>query len=385
MTERESAVASFTLQTGWRASVRFEQVGARFTASVLNAKGAPLTMRNEEQAHQLETLLTHGTFWVDKAGQVTKTHPAPAPLTLKTLIDAAERDLRLPAERVMSLVGTLYEAGWITHPDAETPTSLSEAAQAYIRREYGMDYAVPDAVVTAGIAPDDVNRVPEDLPGDGAALYALVWKHFIAAHMTPVQERIMGARILVGATVGSPYPLELRWTAPRLYFDGWRRELPIPNAVEPRLPHFVEGDTLQAAEVVIETITSEPAPHFTHAALIDALVDTGLNAEHAVTAVEGLLSVEYLSGDEGLTLTENGRIVSAWLADAFDTLTSPAYAAQLHREIASIALGERQRLEVLRAFWSRFSAVLKPASNENAASTLAVAHKPIVLHPVEEV
>ncbi|MDX2159880.1 MAG: DNA topoisomerase [bacterium] len=382
--EREHAVAALTPQIGWRASVTFDQDGIRFTAPVLNAKGAPLTMRNEEQARQLETLFRHGVFWVDKTGNVTKNHPAPAAVTLRALIETAERELGLTPEHVLSLVGTLYEAGWITHSDAALPASLSEAAQVYIRLEYGTDYVASGVVVIAGIAPADVNRLPEDLPGDGAALYALVWKYFIAAHMAPAQERITGARILVGATMGKPYPLELRGTAARLYFDGWRRVLPIPNAVAPTLPSLVEGGTLQAGEIVVESITSEPLPSFTRAALVNALVDTGLSLEHAVTAVEGLLTAQYVSGDERLTLTENGRVLAQYLSDEFDELTSPACAAQLQADIAHIASGEGERLDVLRAFWLRFGEALRPVSAppENIAPA---AHKPIVLRPVEEV
>jgi DNA topoisomerase-1 len=382
---RENAVTAFTSQSGWRASVTFERDSVRFNASVLNAKGAPLTMRNEEQARQLETLLRHGAFWVDKAGQVTKAYPAPAALTLHTLIETADRELGLPPEQVLSLVATLYDAGWITHSDAELPVSLSETAQAYIRHEFGTDYLNADAVVSAGVALTDVNRLPEDLPGDGAALYALVWKYFIAAHMSAAQEKLTGARILVGATVGKPYPLELRATAARLYFDGWRRVLPIPDADAPTLPTFVEGGALETAEVVIESVTSEPPRSFTYAALVGALIETGLSVESAVTGVEGLLAAEYLSGDESLSLTERGHIVSTYLAKVFDELTSPTYTAQLYAGLVQIASGERERLELLRAFWSRFAEVLKPASSEVEASTSAAAHKPIVLRPIEEV
>lgn len=382
----ESEIAAFTPQTGWRASASFEQDGTRFTASVMNTKGAPLTLRNEEQAHQLETLLKHGSFWVDKTGQVTKTQPAPTALTLRTLIETAGHDLQMMSEQVLSLVSTLYEAGWITHPDAELPAALSEAAGAYIRREYGTDYAAPDAVVSAGIAPADVNRVPEDLPGDGAALHALLWKHFIAAHMAPAQERITGARILVGATVGNHYPLELRATASRLYFDGWRRVLPTPNADEPTLPQFAQGSTLQLAEVVVETVNRNPLPRFTGTALVAALTtDIGLKVEDAVAAVEGLLTAEYVSDHEALSLTERGSTVSAYLAETFAELTSPTYATQLNGAIASIASGERERLDVLHTFWSRFGDALRPVSPANDTPTPAAAHKPIVLRPVKEV
>jgi DNA topoisomerase-1 len=385
ISERERIIAAFTSQTAWRASVTFEQDGARFNAPVLNAKGAPLTMRSEEQASHLHTLLQHGAFWVDKTGQVTKTQPAPAVLTLCTLIESAERDLRLTPERVLSLIGTLYEAGWITHPDADIPVTLTEAAEAYIRREYGTDYVAPDAVVTTGVAPTDVNRLPEALPGDGAALYALVWKHFIAAHMAPAQEGITRARILVGATVGKPYPLKLRATAALLYFDGWKRVLPMADVDEPTLPTFVEGGTLQAEEVVIETVTSEPLPRLTRAGLVSALTDIGLKVEGAVAAVEGLFTAEYVSGEEALSMTDTGRTMSAYLTETFGELTLPTYATQLNGAIAGIASGGGERLDVLHIFWSRFGDTLRPVSTPPETAVPAAAHKPIVLRPAEEV
>jgi DNA topoisomerase IA len=232
----ESTITAFTPQTGWRVSVTFVQDGVRFIAQVLNAKGVPLTMRNEEQARQLELLLRHGAFWVDKAGQ--------------------------------------------------------------------------------------------------------------------------GAHIRVGATAGKPYPIVL-------------------HAAHTTL---TESDVLRIAEVVVETVTHEPPRPFTRAALIGALVDAGLSVEGAGTTLEGLLAADYLSGDERLTLTAGGRAVSAYLTEAFDELTSPAYAAQLRADITRIASGECTRLEGLRAFWSRFGAVLQPASRTGQAS----APKPIVLRPAEE-
>jgi hypothetical protein len=75
--------------------------------------------------------------------------------------------------------------------------------------------------------------------------------------------------------------------------------------------------------------------------------------------------------------------VSDYLVNTFDELTSPAYVAQLHAEIAHVASGERGQLEVLRAFWSRFGDTLLPSAPPE--SSAPAAHKPIVLHPVEEV
>jgi DNA topoisomerase-1 len=377
---KEAEITAFMPQPAWRTSVGFKHAGNYFTAHVMNAKGAPLLIANEEQIEQLETLLWDGTFWVDKTGQVMKTHPAPGTLTLRRLVETAAHDLVLPQDRILSLIETLYDAGWITHPDAELSVAVSEAAHAYIRRKYGTDYVATDAVVTSGIEPADVNRVPETLPGDGAALYALIWNHFIAAHMPPAQERLIGVRILVGASLGKPYPLELRTTAALPYFDSWRRVLP-PVAEAERLPPLNNGDELDLEEILAETVGSEPPPRYTSASLMDALVNSGLTVQEASTAIEGVVTAEYVSGNDALTLTKNGRVLAGYLAAAFGDLTSPVYAAELKADIDRIAAGEQERLEVLHSFWARFGGTLRPTP----AVRIAAEHKPIVLRPAEEV
>jgi len=94
-----------------------------------------------------------------------------------------------------------------------------------------------------------------------------------------------------------------------------------------------------------------------------------------------LVTAAYVSGDDTLTLTESGNTLAAYLAEAFGELTSPAYAAGLAADLERIALGERERLDMLRAFWSRFAEALRPIPVPRSIAE----HKPIVLRPVEEV
>lgn len=378
LSERAAQIAAFTPETRWRASVDFTVDGISFSTSVLNAKGAPLVMHTAEQAGQLEVLLKGGQFWVDKTGQTLKTLTAPASLTLHSLIETAARYLDLAPEATLEIVATLYDAGWITAPDTIVPTTLSEATQAYIRREFGTEYLAAEPNTTIGFAPADVSRQPEALPGDGAAVYALVWKHFIAAHMPPVQDKLMGARVLVGAAQDKPHPLELRATATLLYFDGWQRVLPSdrPDAVLPILP---EGAVLQPTSIAVEMVTKDAPALFSEAGLIGALVDCGVSVSAAVAALTGLRGASYIEGETFVSLTETGQTVAAYLAKSFGELTAPAFAHEWEADLARIASGERQRIEVLRAFWARFGATLRPAP---AAVT---EHKPIILRPAEEV
>ena len=190
---------------------------------------------------------------------------------------------------MLSLVETLYETGWITHPDGTPAAAASEAASAYLRREYGTDYVAPEGETRTGIAPADVERVPEDLPGDGAALYGLIWRRFIAAHMPPAQERLTLARILVGASQTQRYPIQLRATAKRLVFDGWLRLLPAPENDETTAP-LTEGETLAFQQVITDLVTSEAPVRLTHGSLVSALVNQGFTVQAALTAVHGLLT-----------------------------------------------------------------------------------------------
>jgi DNA topoisomerase-1 len=382
LAEREAEIAAHIPATRRHVSIYFEHDGVPFIAQVLNAKGARLTLRNAEQAAQLETLLKQGMFWVDKAEHVIEPQSVPTPLTLSDLIETTHRELGLTSERTLSLLHTLYEAGWITYPGSRPSHHVSEAAAAFIRHRFGAEYLAADAPVTAEIAPADVNREPEYLPGDGTALYALIWLDFIAAHMPAAQKRIMSARVLVGATKGKPYPLELRATAKMLYFDGWHRLVPTLDEDEV-LPFLPEGTALRPKAITMEAVSNKRPAYFTEGLLVRALMSLGISAPAAAHVIEQLQTASYatVEGDR-LMLTEAGRTAANDLTASFDDLTSPNYAAEIYAEIAGIAAGERSRLDVLDTFWSRFGATLRPAVP--SSPRIVGEHKPVVLHLVEE-
>src|SRR5690606_37075842 len=176
------------------------------------------------------------------------------------------------------------------------------------------------------------------------------------------QKRIMSARVLVGATKGKPYPLELRATAKMLYFDGWHRLVPTLDEDEV-LPFLPEGTTLLPKAISMEAVTNKPPAYFTEGLLVRALMSLGVTAPSAAHVIEQLQIASYttVEGDH-LTLTEAGRTAANDLIASFDDLTSPTYAAEINAEIAGIAAGERSRLDVLSTFWSRFGATLRPAA-----------------------
>jgi len=355
--ERVRRIASHQPQSCWTASTQLSVQGVPFTAKVLNAKGAPLTLRTETQAAHLAHMLNPAVYWVERMIHGAKTHTAPSSLTLDTLIETASRDLGLSPERVLSVLATLYEAGWIVHPDAKPLDGTREAALAYIQREYGQDYADLKSVEAAGLAPVDVTRLPEDVGGDGAALYGLTWRHFVAAHMTPAQERIIAARIRVGPSHDRMYPVELRATSRTIRFDGWMRVLGDgkPDTTDAWVALLKDGMALTLIQVDTQQVTLPAPQRYTESSLALALAGSGLPLTEAVAAIAHIQSSGLLASVDGLqTLTDAGQAYTGFLIEHFDELTGTAYAVELAADIETVATGQSSRADILSAFWSRY-------------------------------
>ncbi|MBN8638503.1 MAG: hypothetical protein J0M07_24535 [Anaerolineae bacterium] len=381
LADRAARMADFTPTKQWRATVTFTADGLPFTALVLNPEGRPLPLQTDRQAAQLEALLKRGYFWVNQTGQALKTQPAPGPLTLPRLMEHAARTLYLPPPATLRLVSTLYEAGWITAPEAIVSPALQATAETYIRREFGTEYLRNERPPATGIAPTDVSRQPEALPGDGAAIYALIWQHFIAAHMAATQTKLMGATLFVGKAPGHPYPLELRTLAALRYVDAWQRVVPTAFS-DSVLPILTRGQPLSPDRVMVEQLSSPSPNPYDEAELVGTLLACGVPVQPAVEAVDQLRMGSYIAGETALSLTEVGQTLANYLIANFGELVAPAFAREWTAELGRVASGERQRVEVLRAFWSRFGGTLRTISS---TPTIGVPPKPIVLRPVEEV
>lgn len=381
LADRAGRMANFTPTMQWHATVTFTADGVAFTALVLNPEGRPLALQTDRQAAQLEAVLKQGHFWVNQTGQALKTQPAPTPLTLPRLLEHAARTLHLPPKRTLQLVTTLYDAGWITTPDATVSPALQTAAETYIRREYGTEYRGTERPSATGFMPTDVSRLPEALPGDGAAIYALIWQHFIAAHMAAAQTKLLGATLLVGRAPGQPYPLELRTLAALRYFDGWQRVLPTAfnDSVLPILAH---GQPLQPEQVSVERLSSAPPMPYDAVELVQTLIACGLPVRAAVDAVDQLRTGGYVEGEPLFNLTDVGRTVATYLGENFGEFITPAFACEWAAELERIASGERQRVDGLRVVWQRLGATLHPTPIGRA---VALEHKPVVLRPAKEV
>lgn len=362
--EREQDIAAHIPQHWWKPSAQLCVNDIPFAAQILNAKGTQLALRTEAQAAQLERMLNPANYWAESLLRGVKTHPAPTRLTLVTLIEAADREFNLSPERVLSVLATLYDAGWITHPNTTPKPESRDAALAYIQQYYGSTFADPNAVQAIGIAPVDISHVPDDTLGDGAILYSLIWRYFVAAHMKPAQEHISAARIRVGPARSKPYPVELRATSKQLSFDGWMRLFNnrTPNADDSWTPHLKEKVGLELVRIETQQMTSAAPQHYTESSLTLAIAELGVPLSEAAATIESLKSGGYVTVDDGgLMLADQALTTAAYIAENFDELTDTTFAAELAADIERIAAGEITRAELVTSFWSRFGESLTSA------------------------
>ena len=370
----------------WAVKARFQVGEETVEADMFHPHGAPIKFTTREKAEQLIGAFTGAHFWIDKAGVRTQDRIAPMPYRTAALLMDAEMRLGLFPERVQELLNTLYDAGWITHPQGNALDGTVEAVQTYIRREFGTDYLAPTPRDASGIVPTDVNRVPEDLPGDGAALYALVWKGFIAAHMSPAQLRESGARILAGKTREQPFPVELRARGWLIAFDGWLRVLPEATPqMGGFLPTLRADDPVECVGISVEESLPPVAKRHTPASLI-AAHGTARPTVWA-HALGDLLRADLVRiNNREIVPTEEGVSLAALIETRFPSVVTEAV-DELEFGIECIAAGEKTRIDVLRAFWDRcegdLRGVAQPEPPHPPPKDVVGEHKPVTLRPVE--
>jgi DNA topoisomerase-1 len=364
---------------GWTLAlrVRLGEIGLR--AAVHTADGARIRLSTPERAQAAVRMLQTAQYWVTRSGQREHVLHAPAPCTVPALLLEAERWLGIVPADALRLLATLYDATWITHPEAAPPARLYADARDFIRSEYGAAYVPEELTAPAGgIAPADIRRIPDALPGDGAALYRLIWTRFVAAQLPPARLRQTGVQLGVGADRERPYPLTLWGLHTRIAFDGWLRLMPealAPSEDEP--PEVLAGDAVRVAEIEVERLASDagtPDAGTTAAAVIARYGSARPAAWCAALQALQAADLVRMDGDR-LTVSERGAALAAWLGERFPALVGDDADAGLERALQHIAAGAREADPVVHAFRERLSADLRRASPP----------RPVVLRPAREV
>lgn len=406
--EREREIDGFVAETYWTLRALLNAEGVEFEAQLHRLKDADVRFTAREQAEKIVGLLSGASFWVGKAGQTLKLRNPLPPFTTSSLQQAAAKGLGLSPEKTMQLAQTLYEQGLITYhrtdgvavaPEAQT------AAREIILRDYGDAYLPPTPptykVKAANaqeaheaIRPTDVSRLPEDKDGDGAKLYALIWKRFVASQMTPARYTLTGALIHAGKSTDKPFPLVFKAQGRELAFDGFLRVYEEPDDgdaddadAEGSVPALKEGLALELVELPIDEAQTRPPARFSEAGLVQALERHGVGRP---STYAGMVSVVKSKGyvalkQKRLVPTETGVKLCDFLVERFSQVFDVGYTARLEAALDRVAAGEMEQSRLLDTFWRGFQPQLKIATEYALAQVRArQSPKPLVLHPAGE-
>lgn len=392
--ERERAMTAFTPDRHWTLMLDLAAENQRFSAKLHQIQGADRVFQSREMLDKVVRLLAQSQLWVGHSGRSIQARQPLPPFTMATLQQAAARDLGLSPARTMAVAQILYEQGRITYPHTGSVTVVPEAQQAtrrYLTEVYGQEY-VPAEVPTdrssvqEGIRPTDVCYGLDHEQGEGAALYNLIRKRFLASQMAPALYTVSTAVIYAGKRQGQPFPLEFRAQGRTPLFEGFLTLYPEAaqegEADSVPLPVLDEGLPLMQVAAHIDEHLTRPPTRYTEADLIQALEQRGIGRPSTyVSSLKRLRDKGYVQLHEHqLQPTASGQSLCDFLTTHFPQVFALDYSAHLETQLDRIALGESTRPFVLKAFWQAFRPQLTAAVESQLAQ---VTPQPLSLHPLD--
>ena len=382
--DREREVAAFEPEEYWtiEAHLTPDEETPPFIADLKTKDDEEVELANEEQAQAAVGDLRRQRFLVAEVEHKTRRRNAQPPFITSTLQRQAAYDLHFSARKTMQIAQQLYEGvetdedtvGLITYMRTDSTRVAKPAqnqARKYIREHFGNEYVGKGArgkKVKAAqeahecIRPTSVFREPdkmkEFLDKDQAALYELIWRRFVASQMTPAVYDQYAVDISAG-------PYGLRASTSAVKFPGFLRVLPDKkDKEEGQLPVLEVGHELQLVDLDPQQHFTQPPPRYNEGTLVQALEENGIGrpSTYAPT-IETLRQRRYVRMQKRAFLpTALGLAVNDYLVERFPNIMDVEFTARVEEDLDTVERGEREWVDVLRAFYPDFEASLQQAA-----------------------
>jgi DNA topoisomerase-1 len=399
--ERDRQIESFDPEEYWLLEVELSKITEqhqRFRARLVAMDGEKAELKTEEDVRPIIDEIQTADYRVLKVNRKRKQRRPYPPYTTSTLQRDAARKLHWSSSKTMRVAQQLYEGvdlpgegtvGLITYMRTDS-THVAESAQQEAReviaRYWGEAY-LPDSPphyetkskvaqeAHEAIRPTASRRVPkairENLTADQAALYAWIWRRFIASQMKPALYHDTTVDI-VCSRGGRDLPYLFRASGRELLFKGFMEVYPVRwsqrssyklGAANQDLPPLTIEEPLLLHDVIPEQRFTEPPSHFTESSLIKELEKRGIGRPSTFAGiVRTLFKREYVKREgKSILARPLGFVVSDFLVEQFPDLFAVAFTAEMEEDLDRIARGERAWVEVLRDFYDAFETALTTA------------------------
>ncbi len=395
--DREREIQKFEPEEYWTVTAKLEgPVPPPFEARVVGVKGKKISIPDEQTAAEIVNGLKSREFVVKKVETKARKKNPPPPFITSTLQQDAARRLRFQAKKTMMIAQKLYEGveagtdgpvGLITYMRTDSTRVSSEAvkeARAFIKNEFGPDY-VPKAAprykkgkmaqdAHEAIRPTSVARTPESmvsyLDKDSLALYALIWKRFVASQMSPAV--LDQTRVDIEA---GPYVLRVNGTV--LKFRGYlalyseasddgQKGVAEGEAGKDVLPALAPGERLNLLGILPKQHFTQPPPRYTEASLIKALEEKGIGRPSTyATILSTIRNKDYVRMEQRRFIpTELGLLVTDLLVAHFPEILDTSFTAAMEMQLDDVERGSVLWTDVLKRFYDSFRKRLTMAKKE---------------------
>ena len=364
--------------------------GAPFPARLTHFAGKKLEqfdLNNEAKAQAAQAAVQAGAFSVASVEKKRSKRSPPPPFITSTLQQEASRKLGFSSQQTMRLAQQLYEGveiggetvGLITYMRTDGVQLAKEAVtaiRAQIKTDFGPEYvpAAPREYLSKAknaqeaheaIRPTDAAlkpaRVARMLSAEQARLYELIYKRAMACQMQSAELD----QTAVDMSDGQGQTL--RASGSVVAFDGflklYREDLDdaANDDDDARiLPPISKGDPLQTARVDASQHFTQPPPRYSEASLVKKMEELGIGRPSTYASILTVLrDRNYVRLEAKRFIPEDrGRLVTAFLTSFFSRYVDPGFTAALEEQLDEIAEGNARWRDVLRAFWTDFSAAV---------------------------
>jgi DNA topoisomerase-1 len=390
--EREAEIEVFKTREYWTVDVLFGTAKQQtLKARLTHLDGRKLDrfdLPTQEHAEQARQEIERRAFSVLSVDRRQVRRNPPPPFITSTLQQEASRKLGLGAAAAMRIAQRLYEGvdiggetvGLITYMRTDgvqlAPEAIGQTRQ-LIESRYGAAYVPEKPRVYSSkaknaqeaheaIRPTDLFRTPQDvapyLDRDQLGLYELIWKRTVASQM----ESAVLDQVTVDIASGDK-TVQLRATGSVIKFNGFltlydegRDDKGEDDEASAILPDVVPDEALDRRDITTEQHFTEPPPRYSEASLVKKLEELGIGRPSTYASIiEVLQKRNYVRLDRKRFVPEDrGRIVTSFLQTYFPRYVEYNFTAHLEEELDEISDGKIDWRQVLREFWTAFSAAV---------------------------
>jgi DNA topoisomerase-1 len=390
--EREAEIEIFKPREYWTVEAGFlTPTGAPFTARLTHFQGKKLDqfdLNDEAKASVAKAAVQAGKFEVSSVEKKRTKRNPPPPFITSTLQQEASRKLGFSSQQTMRTAQQLYEGieiggetvGLITYMRTDGVQLSKDAVTSMreqIKKDFGADYVpvAPREYISKSknaqeaheaIRPTDIalhpSRVAKMLSNDQARLYELIYKRALACQMQAAELDQTSVDIADGKGQ------ILRANGTVLAFDGflklYREDLddPAQDAEDDAkiLPPIQKADPLKTGQVDATQHFTQPPPRYSEASLVKKMEELGIGRPSTYASILTVLrDRNYVRLEARRFIPEDrGRLVTAFLMSFFSRYVDTGFTANLEEQLDQIAEGHAQWRQVLRDFWTDFSAAI---------------------------